>query len=160
MSPSVSLQDAWHKQATWSKTAGELKAEIARSRMRVLALVIATAALTTLAAQFTPAQGKAATAWRVVAGAGGACSALAAILQGRSKEQDRTAKWTRARSASEALKEEVYRYATRSGDHATGDADAILRARVAKIMSQVGDIDPVDSQPEPNRRMVWAVRST
>jgi hypothetical protein len=137
----ASAQSAWQQQATWSATAGRLKRDITTSRVLVLYVVIGVAALETLAAQLTGFDGPVAVFARVLAATGAVLAAVGAVIQKRSDDRTKIAKWVRARSASEALKEQVYRYLTRSGRYARPDPEAALRAEVQIILDKMSDLE-------------------
>jgi hypothetical protein len=141
MTGSSSLRTTWHQQRLWSAVAGRLKSEIARARTWLLTFIVTTAILETAAAHLTHLLGNDAVVPRALAMAGAVIAALAAVLQVQNRGRERLQQWTRARSTSEALKEHVYRYLTRTGTYA-GDADAALSAERDRILGEIGDLLP------------------
>src|ERR1700691_495123 len=100
---STQLTWAWAQQRIWSLTANRLKRGIDRARLTALALGIATAVLAVAAHQ---AGGLSVLAGQVLsAGAAGA-----ATLVQRRVSTGQIRDWTRARSASEGLKTEIYSF--------------------------------------------------
>lgn len=79
-------------------------------------------------------------------------AALAALLQNWSKEGARISRWTRARSASEALKEQTYRYLTRTGAYARAQPEDALRDARLKILDKVADLESIAATIQPPPR--------
>jgi hypothetical protein len=151
VTPTAALQTAWAQQGIWSAVAGRLKHEIAQARTVFLGLLVATAILETAAAQLVGALGDDAAVPRAVAASGAVLAALAAALQARSRGGERIRQWTRARSASEALKEQVYRYATGTGRY-EADPDAALSGERERILAGVADLERYAATvPDPRR---------
>jgi hypothetical protein len=137
----ASLRSAWDQQAVWSATASRLKRRIERARSWILGLVIAGAVLETLAGQLAGAGGTSLAASRMAAAAGAIAIALAGALQARSRSAQNVTRWTRARSASEALKEQVFRYLTCTGAYQAPEPEAALREAVNDIIDKVRDLE-------------------
>src|SRR6266436_2277345 len=104
--PSDNLRFAWSQQRLWSETASRLRHGIDRARTTALALGIGAAVLAVLAAQTAGLR-----SWlgRVLGFAAAAAAGLAPLVVRRAAT-DQVRTWTRARSASEGLKTEVYSY--------------------------------------------------
>lgn len=97
---------AWTQQRIWSQSANRLKQHIDQARLAALLLGIATAILAVAADQVG---GLSMPAGRALSAGAAIAAGLATLLQRRvSTEQIRD--WTRARSASEGLKTEIYSY--------------------------------------------------
>jgi hypothetical protein len=97
---------AWAQQRIWSQSANRLKQHIDQARLAALLLGIATAVLAVAADQVG---GLSVLAGRALSAGAAITAGLATLLQRRvSTEQIRD--WTRARSASEGLKTEIYSY--------------------------------------------------
>jgi hypothetical protein len=95
---------AWAQQRIWSQSANRLKQHIDQARLAALLLGIATAVLAVAADQVG---GLSMSAGRALSAGAAITAGLATLLQRRvSTEQIRD--WTRARSASEGLKTEIY----------------------------------------------------
>ena len=137
---SNTLETVWRNQRVWSLTASRLKKSIATWRWIVLWLGIGGAVLETLAAQLATYAPQASTVRSVLAWAGAAALAVASVVIGRKLGRYDVREWVRARSASEGLKSEVYRYLTGSGPYAETDRDAKLLARTQETMKRVEDL--------------------
>jgi hypothetical protein len=103
---SAQLTWAWAQQRIWSLTANRLKRRIDQGRLTALALGIATAVLAVAAHQVG---GLSVLAGQVLS-AVAAVTAGAATLVQRRVSSGQIRDWTRARSASEGLKTEIYSY--------------------------------------------------
>jgi hypothetical protein len=132
------LARAWEQQRLWSLTANRLKDRLDRARAAALVLTLASAVLAVAAVQVTGPP-----AW--IGPALGAAAAVAAgfatVLQ-RGVSTEQISIWTRARSASEGLKTEIYSYM--AGGSAYGniaDRDQRLRERARSLVDQVGDLE-------------------
>ena len=124
--PSDNLRFAWSQQCLWSETANRLKHGIGKARTTALGLGIGAGLLAVLAVE---AAGLRSWLGRVLGFAAAAAAGLAPLV-GRRAGTDQVRTWTRARSASEGLKTEVYSYlAGGVGLPATGSR---LRARRAQ----------------------------
>jgi ABC-type multidrug transport system fused ATPase/permease subunit len=140
----------WRQQSVWSQTADRLKRDLTRWRVAALALTVAGALLATLGTQL---QGVNATMGKTLVWAGAIAVGLVPLLrtlQGPSAVEA----WTRARSASESLKEQIYTYlagVTPYRDHAEQQlrdkADAVV-ATVDDLQTKVAGIEPA-TRPLP-----------
>jgi hypothetical protein len=97
---------AWSQQRIWSQSANRLKRRIDQGRLAALLLGIATAVLAVAADQVG---GLSMAAGRALS-AGAAITAGVATLLRRRAGTGQIRDWTRARSASEGLKTEIYSY--------------------------------------------------
>ena len=104
--PDSNLTYAWNQQRIWSQTANRLKRGINTARRAALVLGIAAAVLAVAAVQ---AAGISSWGGRVLGLLVGVSAGVAPMLQRRTGTPQVEA-WTRARSASEGLKTEVYEY--------------------------------------------------
>lgn len=114
------IESAWRDQATWSKTANNLKADLVLWRNLASLAGVLGAFLEVLAASLagfvldkTPLLGfdKGWFWLRVVIAILGAVSlAVVPYVMHNKASKDQASKWVRARSASEALKDKIYRY--------------------------------------------------
>ncbi len=95
---------SWEHQRIWSLTADRLKADLDRARSIVLLLGIATAALAVAATQVSQVS----EGWGRAVSVAAAVTAAVAVWQQRRVTTDGVRVWTRARSASEALKSVIY----------------------------------------------------
>jgi SMODS and SLOG-associating 2TM effector domain 1/Protein of unknown function (DUF4231) len=150
---STQLTRAWAQQRIWSLTANRLKRGIDRARLAALALGIATAVLAVAAHQVG---GLSVLAGQVLSAAAAVTAGAATLVQRRvSSGQIRD--WTRARSASEGLKTEIYSYLG-GGAAYTGpdpEPDQRLGENSDGIVQAVGDLERhtlgivPDSKPIP-----------
>jgi protein-S-isoprenylcysteine O-methyltransferase Ste14 len=151
-SVSGDLEWAWAHQRVWSHRATELKRRLDQARTVALILALGAAVLAAAAAQTAdpaPAVG------RVLAAAAAISAGIGTLVQ-RRLGTDRVRAWTRARSASEGLKTEVYSYlagATAYADRST--RDKILAERTRTMVEDVADLQREslgilpDSKPLP-----------
>ena len=143
------VASAWRDQAVWSAAAGRLKAELDLWRRRaavggVLGAMLATAATASAAAG---------NAWwwpRMLASLAGALALAVVPYVSKTKvSSERVRAWVRARSASEALKETIYRYLLGAAPFGA-DAPAselirrcqLIKARVEDLGAAVAAITP------------------
>jgi hypothetical protein len=124
----ANLDAAWREQVVWSRIASRLKSGLETKRRTVLALAIAGAACSATAAGLGLGTGPG-KGFAFASAVGIGLAACVQALIGPSAVRD----WTRARSASEAIKSEVY-----SALAGFGPAD--LDAQVKKISEDVDDL--------------------
>jgi hypothetical protein len=150
--PSAAVREAWRDQRRWSNAANALKSGILFWRTTALGLAIASAVLATLATQVG-----------LKTGFGQALSIAAAVvlaglpvIRTTRLGKDRIAAWTRARSVSEGLKEEIYLHLTGSPPYDGADSGVTLARRCLAITEDARDIDgqtlgrPDDDKPLPD----------
>lgn len=133
---SQTLADVWRDQRQWSHAAVRLKTRIIVWRSVALALAILGAVLATLATQvgLTSGLGRALSLSAAVA------LAVVPVIRGARLGKDRIEGWTRARSASEALKAETYLYLTRTPPYDQDNRDDQLLVQSGAILRQVEDL--------------------
>ena len=133
---STQLTWAWAQQRIWSLTANRLKRRIDQARLAALALGIATAVLAVAAHQVG---GLSVLAGQVLSAAAAVTAGAATLVQRRvSTGQIRD--WTRARSASEGLKTEIYSYLGGTAAYTGSDPDQRLGEKTGGIVEAVGDL--------------------
>jgi hypothetical protein len=130
------LQRAWEQQRLWSQTANRLKNRIGQARLMALCLAIATAILAVAAVQVT---GWAPWAGRILAATGAITAGVGTIVQRRVGTTQVSA-WTRARSASEGVKSEVYQRLAGGRRYTSGNPDLTLSQQVEKILKGVSEL--------------------
>jgi SMODS and SLOG-associating 2TM effector domain 1/Protein of unknown function (DUF4231) len=148
---SQALADVWRDQRQWSHAASRLKKRIILWRSAALLFAILGAVLATLATQvdLTSVLGQA------LSIAAAAALAVVPVIRGARLGKDRIEGWTRARSASEALKAEAYFYLTSTAPY-DQDRDGELLKQAAAIVRQVEDLagatvgTPDADKPLPN----------
>jgi hypothetical protein len=126
----------WQRQSTLSQAANQLKADIRKARIRNQALMVGGAILSAASAQVL---GWHASLGRGLAGAAAVSLAMAPIL-GRSATSTNVRDWTRLRSASEALKTEVYTYLAGVTPYRRDDKVILLQDRVQGVVNGVADL--------------------
>jgi SMODS and SLOG-associating 2TM effector domain 1/Protein of unknown function (DUF4231) len=124
------------RQQVWSETANRLKAGIVRARTAGLLLGIAAAVLAMGAVQLADAYEGVARACGVVAGLAAGLTPLVLRRAGTDQVRD----WTRARSASEGLKSELYEYLAGGAAYLGGDPARHLAERTRSIDESMGDL--------------------
>ena len=137
---------AWRYHRQWSLAADAAKKRLDGWRKRNLALLIAGALAGALATQTWPGQ----TGSRVLAIVAALALALAGYIQANALKPDQTARWRRARVASEALKAEVFRFLVGVAPYAGPDRGAVLQAQLAVIQDRAGTqlVDQLAVQPD------------
>ncbi len=152
------MEWAWERQRIWSLTANRLKTGLDRARSRVLVLGIATAVLAVAATQ----AGQVSEMWGRVASVAAAVTAAVGVWQQRRVTTDSIRNWTRARSASEALKSLVYTHLATAPPQAGSDshettaedpADVAIGEEARRIVEDVTDLQrhtlDIDSDGKP-----------
>ncbi len=123
-----SIQEQWDEHVAWSNVADGLKRQRTRARTWVLVLTIVGAALQTLAATVSSHN------LRLGAGLGGVVAlALVPFITSYFLTADDTRKWLRARSISEGIKSEAFRFRASADPYAGADALDLLRKKVREI---------------------------
>lgn len=141
---------AWAQQRIWSLTANRLKRHIDRARAAALLLGIATAVLAVAAHQVG---GLSALAGQALSAAAAVTAGVATLVQRRiSTGQIRD--WTRARSASEGLKTEIYSYLGGGAAYTGSDRDQRLSAKTSGIVDAVGDLQRHTLGIEPDAKPI------
>jgi len=150
-SPAVSLM--WQRQSVWSQAASRLKARITRARVAALVLIILGAALGTAASQvFSPNEDLG----RVFAACAAGALALAAIA-GQGSSLSLVRDWTRARSVSEAIKSDVYRYLTGIAPYHEADRDEVALRELDELLASTGDLVRHTTAIDPTGKPLPAV---
>lgn len=135
--PSDDVLWVLRQQRLWSKSASLRKASIQRWRTIALALVVTGAVLATISAQIA---GVSSGAGRLLGGAAAVAVGLVPVIRGRKLDRASVRAWTRARSVSEGLKSELYRYLASAGEHAGGHEEAKLRLACEDIVARASDL--------------------
>jgi hypothetical protein len=126
------LELAWRYHRQWSLAAKAARTNLDRWRGRNLALLVTGAFAGALAAQTWLPSG----VTRLCAVVAALVLALAGFVQANALNADRTARWVRARAASEALKAEVYRYLVGVAPYGGADRGDVLDAQLAVIQNR------------------------
>lgn len=147
---SAQLTWAWAQQRIWSQTANRLKRRIDQARLAALLLGIATAVLAVAAHQVG---GLSALAGQALSAAAAVTAGVATLVQRRiSTGQIRD--WTRARSASEGLKTEIYSYLGGGAAYIGSDPHQQLSAKASGIVDAVGDLQRHTIGIEPDTKPI------
>ena len=133
---SNAIGDVWRDQRQWSRAASRLKRGIIFWRSTALAFSILGAVLATVATQVGLKSGLG----QGLSLASALALAVVPIIREVKLSKDGIETWTRARSASEGLKAEVYLYITRTPPYDGADRDVQLTDHADKIKRDVDDI--------------------
>ncbi len=133
----AALNHVADRAADWSATADHIKTRLDRARWAVFGLSVAGALAAAVASQI-PSVWK---AHAYLAAMAAVLLAIGALLSQRFLGRNETQSWVRARSASEALKREAFRFAARSKPYGdTANPDALLQAERERIERDVDDL--------------------
>jgi hypothetical protein len=146
------VESAWRDQQIWSQTASRLKAALGRWRFRATVAGVLGAFLETLAATLVGlGQG-----WwwlrAVIALAGAVILALVPYVVRTKASTEREREWVRARSASEALKETVYRYLVGAAPFGAERSPGDLIKRCQLVKEKVRDLNFFAASTEPSQK--------
>jgi len=144
---------AWAQQRIWSQAANRLKQRIDHARLAALLLGIATAVLAVAAGQ---TGGLSMPAGRTLSAGAAITAGLATLLQRRGST-DQIRDWTRARSASEGLKTEIYSYLGGGAAYTGPGRDQRLGAQTRRIAEAVSDLQRQTLGIEPDAKPMPAV---
>ncbi|GAB3787472.1 DUF4231 domain-containing protein [Nocardioides ungokensis] len=147
------VNSVWQHQSVWSTTADALKARIDRLRLVMLALGIASAALTTLAAEVSSLSE---VSGKVLLLAAGISVGLVPVVRAR-LGADAVSRWTRARAVAEELKSQVYRFLAGVEPFRGPDPEAVLATRSHAVQDTAADLLVDTAGVAPATREVPAV---
>jgi hypothetical protein len=131
------VRRAWKQQQLWSQAGSLFKRRIGQARIVALCLAIATAILAVASMQVI---GWAPWAGRILAAAAATTAGIGAIVQRRVGTAQVSA-WTRARSASEGVKSEVYQRLAGGHRYLSGNPNVTLSQQVEKILQGVSELE-------------------
>jgi SMODS and SLOG-associating 2TM effector domain 1/Protein of unknown function (DUF4231) len=151
---SAQLTWAWAQQRIWSQTANRLKRRIDQARVAALLLGIAAAVLAVAAHQVG---GLSALAGQALSAAAAVTAGVATIVQ-RQISTGQIRDWTRARSASEGLKTEIYSYLGGGAAYTGSDRDQQLSAKANGIVNAIADLQRHTLGIEPDTKPIPPVR--
>jgi SMODS and SLOG-associating 2TM effector domain 1/Protein of unknown function (DUF4231) len=143
------VQSAWRDEELWSETADRLKAELTRWRNWAAIAGVAGALFETFAGTLGGLDAPWSWLRPAIALAGAAILAIVPIVLRTKASNDRVAEWTRARSASEALKEEIYRYLVGAPPYGPDPALTTLIERCQAVKDKVADLAGRTAEVEP-----------
>jgi hypothetical protein len=154
---STQLTGAWAEQRIWSQAANRLKQRIDQARLAALVLGVATAVLAVAADQTGGLSGP---AGRVLSAAAAITAGVATLIQRRAGT-GQIRDWTRARSASEGLKTEIYSYlAGGTANTSPDNRDQRLGAETRTITEAVADLQRHTLGITPDTKPIPPVRDT
>jgi hypothetical protein len=133
---SPTLINTWSRQSVWSRAADRLKRRIARSRSLALLLTVVGAVLATASSQLAAVDSGWSRALAFVA----ACAIAVVPVARLGSTRQVVEHWTRARSVSEALKADVYRYLAGTSPFRGSGRDETLASRSADYEQAARDI--------------------
>ncbi len=146
------IASAWRDQAVWSETANHLKADLSKWRYRAAIAGVLGAFFETLAATLVPLGAK---YWwfraliALIALAGAVSLAVVPYVVRTKVSKDRVKEWVRARSASEALKEVIYRYLVGTPPFSATSSPADLIEQCQIVKEKVQDLNIYAAFLEP-----------
>ncbi|MEV6587337.1 DUF4231 domain-containing protein [Streptomyces acidicola] len=143
----------WDEQSSWSQAANRLKTTITRARTLALALGTAGAILGTASSQIMGEHKALGQALAFVAALAAGTVPLLAARMGPTAVQQ----WTRLRSMSEAIKNEVYVYLAGVSPYRGPAPEVLLRERVDRLHCEVTDLLPFLTGIAPASRALPAV---
>jgi hypothetical protein len=146
------VASAWRDQAVWSETANHLKAELSTWRNRAAVAGVLGAFLETLAGTLAGLDGGWSWLRSLIALTGAASLAVVPYVARIKVSKDRVREWVRARSASEALKELIYRYLVGAPPFTPASSSAELIERCQSIKEKVQDLNIYAAAIEPPKR--------
>lgn len=147
------VDSVWQHQSVWSSTADALKARIDRLRLVMLGLGIASAALTTLAAEVSSLNE---VSGKVLLLTAGIAVGLVPVVRAR-LGADAVSRWTRARAVAEELKSQVYRFLAGVEPFRGPDPEAVLATRSHGVQDTAADLLVDTAGVSPATREVPAV---
>ncbi len=147
------MTGVWEQQSLWSQAADAAKRKVGRARTLSLLLGIAAAGLATGASQAMARDAHTGRVLAFLAAVAVGLVPLAAVRSGPTAVQE----WTRLRSASEALKSEVYTFLARVGPYRADEAVRTLLARTGQITTDVADLAAHSAAHTPVVRVPPAV---
>jgi hypothetical protein len=145
------VEAAWRDQAVWSETANGLKKALSAWRTRAAIAGVAGALLETLAATL-PDVADFRWSRALVALSGAVILAIVPYVIRTKVSKERMREWVRARSASEALKEEIYRFLVGAPPYGSSPLPAALVDRVQSEKDKVQDLNVYAAGVDPSKR--------
>jgi len=134
------IKTAWRDQATWSETANQLKTELTKWRNRAAFAGVLGAFLETLAAALVGLDEKWLWLRALIALVGAVFLAVVPFVTRTKASKNQVREWVRARSASEALKETIYRYLIGVQPFRPNSTPTDLIERIQAIIEKVNDL--------------------
>jgi SMODS and SLOG-associating 2TM effector domain 1/Protein of unknown function (DUF4231) len=144
------VESAWRDQAVWSEVANRLKAALTTWRSWAAVAGVAGAFLATLSANLADIGPE----WLhvLIALASAIVLAVVPYVLKTKASNDQVRDWVRARSASEALKEEIYRYLVGAPPLGPKRAPSDLVTRCQIVKDKLSDLAGQAAQIEPPKK--------
>jgi hypothetical protein len=148
------VETAWRDQAIWSEAANQLKKDLTWWRNFAAVAGVSGAILETLAAALTGHVGGGRWLPASMALVGAIILSIVPYVMKTKTSRDQVRDWVRARSASESLKEIIYRYLVGVPPFVLGSTPAALINRCREVKEKVGDlsIHTASVEPLPKKR--------
>jgi hypothetical protein len=148
----TAVETAWKDQAIWSETANHLKKDLTWWRNFAAVAGVSGAFLETLAAVLPGHVG----GWKflpsIIALVGAIILSIVPYVMKTKTSKDQIRDWVRARSASEALKEIIYRYLIRTSPFLSDSSPADLINRCRIVKEKVGDLSIHTASVDPSTK--------
>ncbi len=154
MAAPASVDWIWQQQNVWSQAANQLKSRISTARRLMLVLTVTVAVLSLASSQLISASRPAGVTLSVLAAVCAVGLGLVASAQGK----DRITRWTQARSVSEALKSEAYRYLAGCPPYDGADRAQRLAAEAHRVIGNASELAQVVQPLVPAARPIPDVR--
>jgi predicted lipid-binding transport protein (Tim44 family) len=147
------VESAWQRQAVWSQTAGRMKSGLTGWRTGAAIAGVVGAILETLAATLPDALEFRAIR-TAIAFVGAVVLAIVPYVSKTKLSRERVRDWVRARSVSEALKEEIYRFLVGAPPYGAHVPPSTLVERVEQETDKVKDLNiyAANVAPHPSER--------
>lgn len=146
------IQSAWEEQARWSETANSLKADLVKWQKLAAVAGILGAFLEILAASIANLGESWLWLRAPIALAGAAILAVVPYVVKTKTSRDQLSSWVRARSASEALKETIYRYLVRASVPELKSTPSDLIKSKRAISDKVSDLNVYAASIQPRKK--------
>lgn len=146
------VKSAWRDQAVWSEVANILKADLNKWRYRSKVAGVLGAFLETLSASLTVLGDDFGWLRAIIALVGAIVLAAIPYITKVKTSKERVVAWVRARSASEALKESIYRYLVSALPFEPTSSPSDLGKRCRKVKEKVRDISMHAATIDPPRK--------
>jgi CheY-like chemotaxis protein len=143
------VKSAWRDQAVWSETANALKRELSWWRNLAAVAGVAGAFLATLAVALPDLGENSRLIQASIALTGAIVLSIVPYVAKTKASRDQVREWVRARSASEALKETIYRYLVGAQPFLPGSQPLELLNRIREVKDTVRDLSIYTASIEP-----------
>jgi hypothetical protein len=146
------IDSAWQDQAVWSEVANQLKSQLAKWRLRATLAGVLGAFLETLAASFSAVNPDWSWIRSLIALLGAVVLAIVPYVLKTKVSKERVREWVRARSASEALKEKIFRYLVGAPPFGRERSPEALIKSVQAVKDKVQDLNLYAASVEPKSK--------